>query len=207
MKHPENIEQLLTIRPDFMGLIFYPKSPRNVDLNLDPEFIQSLKDVKKVGVFVNESLDTIGQKIQLYGLDMIQLHGQESPETCRHLQAEQVEVVKVFSVGNGFDFGCLRPYESVVDYFLFDTKGKHPGGNGLLFNWEILQEYPSEHPFFLSGGIGPESLDRLKTLNFPKLYAIDVNSRFELDPGLKDIPAVQQFALQLTEISNPGTSL
>ncbi|MEM7373524.1 MAG: phosphoribosylanthranilate isomerase [Bacteroidota bacterium] len=203
MKHPENIEQLLRLEPDFMGLIFYPKSPRNVDGKINPARVRSLNTLRKVGVFVNESLEKIMEKIQEYGLDLIQLHGQEKPELCRNLQERGVGVIKVFSIGSGFDFDRLRAYEAVVDYFLFDTKGKHPGGNGVVFNWDILQEYPSNVPFFLSGGIGPESLDRLNNLKLPNLYAVDVNSRFELEPGLKDISALQHFTQHLSSHSPP----
>lgn len=193
MKHQANMEALLDVQPDFMGMIFYAKSARNVDDSLDSDFVRGLDQVVKVGVFVNETEAFILEKVQQYDLHMIQLHGAESPDLCAALKAHRLKVIKVFSIGNGFDFDRLEPYEEVVDYFLFDTKGKHPGGNGVVFNWDILAAYPSSKPFFLSGGIGPESIDKLKALNMEQLYAIDVNSRFELEPGLKDIEMLREF--------------
>ena len=136
--------------------------------------------------------DYILEKIHIFGLDMVQLHGGESPELCRKIKEAGYQVIKVFSVGDGFDFTRLTPFEAFVDYFLFDTKGKLPGGNGVVFNWAILENYPSEKPFFLSGGIGLENVANISAEKFPKLYAIDVNSRFELSPGLKNIEMLSQ---------------
>lgn len=191
MKHRDNISELLQEKPDYMGLIFYDKSPRFVEENEDTNWIKEIDDVQKVGVFVNASSKYIQEKIVCYGLQLIQLHGKESPSFCEKIKSFKVEVIKVFSVGEEFDMKILEPYEAVVDYFLFDTKGKQPGGNGVVFNWEILQEYTSQIPFFLSGGIGIESLDQLKSLNHLPIHALDVNSKFELEPARKDIPAIR----------------
>ncbi|MEM6804745.1 MAG: phosphoribosylanthranilate isomerase [Bacteroidota bacterium] len=190
MKYPDNIAELLTLSPDYMGMIFYTKSSRNVGPELDAKAIQMIETVKKIGVFVNEEEDIMLAKAKQYGLDYLQLHGRESPELCKSLKNKGIGIIKVFSVGNGFDFKQLKAYEAFVDFFLFDTKGKHPGGNGVVFNWDILNDYPSEVPFFLSGGIGLENATDIP--NHPKLFALDVNSKFELSPGLKNISELKK---------------
>lgn len=191
MRERKNIEELEALAPDMMGLIFYPPSSRFAGEIADPKQIRALKTLRTVGVFVNAAASEIIKTVEKYGLNLVQLHGQESPEYCEFIQSLGVGVIKVFSVGNGFDFSRLAPYEPYVDYFLFDTKGKLPGGNGITFNWEILAEYPSAKPFLLSGGIGLEDQDRLRQLNYPKLVGIDVNSRFEIAPAHKDISQIQ----------------
>jgi phosphoribosylanthranilate isomerase len=195
MKYPENILEVGSLLPDYMGFIFWEKSARYFD-GVMPELPKS---IKKVGVFVNESIPVIVEKVNLYDLQAIQLHGQESVEFCSELKTKistdvacnvsTIEIFKVFSADENFDFSILKPYESVCDYFLFDTKGKLPGGNGTTFDWKILEKYPSSKPFFLSGGIGIEELDSIKEIsktNLP-IYAIDINSKFEIEPGLKNI--------------------
>jgi phosphoribosylanthranilate isomerase len=150
------------------------------------------KSIKKVGVFVNESTEVILAKAQKYNLQAIQLHGQESVAFCSDLKSKidtSVEIIKVFSVADDFDFEVLNAFETVCDYFLFDTKGKLPGGNGTTFDWKVLAKYPSEKPFFLSGGIGLEeikSIEEISKTNLP-IYAIDINSKFEIESGLKNI--------------------
>lgn len=198
MKYRPNIEQILGVEPDFLGFIFFDKSPRNVGDSLRPEFVRFIHSVKKVGVFVNEKVSVINQKKEDFGLNMVQLHGSESPEMCHSLRQTGVEVIKVFSVGEDMDFSQLFPYETVVDYFLFDTKGKNPGGNGIAFDWEILSEYSLSVPFFLSGGIGLESLPMLTQFSHPQLYAWDVNSRFEVSPGEKDVSKVKLLKAELS---------
>lgn len=195
MKYPENIAELLLIAPDYMGMIFYEKSSRNVGTELDSAAIHYLESVQKIGVFVNASEVFMKEKAQEFGLNYLQLHGQESPTLCKALKEAGIGVIKVFSVGNGFDFSQLRAYEAYVDFFLFDTKGKHPGGNGVVFNWNILEQYPSEIPFFLSGGIDLKNATKLP--NHPKLHAIDVNSKFEIRPGLKNIKQLKALKLSL----------
>lgn len=189
MKFPENIGQVAALQPDYMGFIFFENSPRN----FDTEIPQLNEGIIKTGVFVNASAEFILTQARKHKLQAIQLHGQESAELCAVLKAEGLEVIKVFSVKDSFDFNILQPYEGKVDFFLFDTKGKAEGGNGVTFDWEILKKYPSETPFFLSGGIGLQEVSRLKDLQFPKtFYGIDVNSRFETKPGYKDLENLKE---------------
>jgi phosphoribosylanthranilate isomerase len=196
MKYPDNILEVALLLPDYMGFIFWEKSARYFD-GVMPDLPKS---IKKVGVFVNESIPAIVAKIAKYDLQAIQLHGQESVEFCSELKTKidpSIEIFKVFSADENFDFNVLKPYESVCDYFLFDTKGKLPGGNGTTFDWKILENYPSTKPFFLSGGIGIEELDSIKEIvktNLP-LYAIDVNSKFEIEPGLKNISLLKKIKM------------
>ncbi len=188
MKYPENIVEVGSLLPDYMGFIFWEKSARYFD-----GIIPTLpKSIKKVGVFVNETVDGILEKTEKHHLQAVQLHGNESVEFCMDLKNKiynSVEIIKVFSVNDDFDFEVLKPFESVCDYFLFDTKGKLPGGNGTTFDWEVLKKYPSTKPFFLSGGIGIEELENVKQVLKTSLpiYAIDVNSKFEIEPGLKNV--------------------
>jgi phosphoribosylanthranilate isomerase len=188
MKYPENMLEVGSLLPDYMGFIFWPKSARY----FDGEMPDLPKSIRKTGVFVNESIPVIEEKITKYDLQAIQLHGQESVAFCLELKTKfgaEIEIIKVFSADENFDFSVLKPYEAVCDYFLFDTKGKLPGGNGTTFDWKILENYPSTKPFFLSGGIGIAELDSIKEIlktNLP-LYAIDINSKFEIEPGIKNV--------------------
>ncbi|MBA4276354.1 phosphoribosylanthranilate isomerase [Flavobacterium sp.] len=188
MKYPENILEVGALLPDYMGFIFWEKSARYFD-GVIPELPKS---IKKVGVFVNATLEEILKKIEKHDLQAVQLHGEESVEFCETLKKKipkEMEVIKVFSILDTFDFQVLKPFESVCDYFLFDTKGKLPGGNGTTFDWKVLEKYPSSKPFFLSGGIGIEEMEAVNEIlktNLP-VYAIDVNSKFEREPGLKNI--------------------
>jgi phosphoribosylanthranilate isomerase len=197
MKYPDNILEVGSLLPDYMGFIFWEKSARYFDGDM-PDLPKS---IKKVGVFVNESIEVIEEKIAKYNLQAIQLHGQESVDFCSEIKAKfdtSIEIIKVFSADEHFDFSILKPFEAVCDYFLFDTKGKLPGGNGTTFDWRILENYPSKKPFFLSGGIGIEEMDSIYEIsktNLP-IYAIDINSRFEIEPGLKNIQLCRDVALQ-----------
>ena len=194
MKYPDNILEVGSLLPDYLGFIFWEKSTRYFD-GIIPELPQS---IKKVGVFVNESSSVILAKAQKYNLQAIQLHGHESVAFCADLRlaiGNEIEIIKVFSVGVDFNFDVLKPFETVCDYFLFDTKGKLPGGNGTTFDWKVLEKYHSSKPFFLSGGIGIEEMDAVNEIaktNLP-LYAIDVNSKFEIEPGLKDKTTLKKF--------------
>jgi phosphoribosylanthranilate isomerase len=187
MKYPDNMLEVGSLLPDYMGFIFWPKSARY----FDREMPNLPKSIKKTGVFVNENISVIEEKVTKYDLQAVQLHGQESAAFCSELKTKfgtSIEIIKVFSADENFDFSVLEPYESVCDYFLFDTKGKLPGGNGTTFDWKILEKYPSTKPFFLSGGIGIEELENINEIsktNLP-LYAIDINSKFEIEPGLKN---------------------
>ena len=197
MKYQENILDVAALSPDYMGFIFYENSPRSIDTYI-PDIPKS---IKKVGVFVNESLENVKKKAAQYNLNTVQLHGSEAPEFCRKLKNEGLEIIKVFSIRNEFDFSRLSAYEPFIDFFLFDTKGKNPGGNGFCFDWSVLQEYNSNKPYFLSGGIGVEQLESLKKFKnstaAKQCYAIDINSKFELKPGLKDDIKLKNFIKQL----------
>ena len=192
MKFPENILKVGALLPDFMGFIFWEKSSRY----FDSEIPMLPKYIKKVGVFVDESIEIIQSKIEKYNLDCIQLHGTESVEFCQKLKELPIEIIKVFSIKDNFNFEILNEFESVCDYFLFDTKGELPGGNGATFDWNLLKKYPSNKPFFLSGGIGIEEIKLLKIMNLP-VYGIDVNSKFETEPGLKNIELLKSFQYKL----------
>jgi phosphoribosylanthranilate isomerase len=188
MKYPDNILEVGSLLPDYMGFIFWEKSTRYFD-GIIPELPKS---IKKVGVFVDASLEEILNTIKIHGLQTVQLHGHESVEFCESLKKSTgnlIEIIKVFSVLDTFDFRILIPFEDVCDFFLFDTKGKLPGGNGTAFDWTVLENYSSTKPFFLSGGIGIDELEHVKQVLKTNLsiYAIDINSKFELKPGLKNI--------------------
>ncbi len=184
-----NTVDVAALYPDYLGFIFWENSKRNYTGPLETIPHQ----IKKVGVFVNTSIAEIIEKIKNYGLVAVQLHGNESPAFCKELKEKikKIEIIKVFSILDEFDFSILAPYEKACDFYLFDTKGKLPGGNGFTFDWAILKEYPSDKPYFLSGGIGLDELKELKSfLEIPAskyCHAIDVNSKFEIESGLKDI--------------------
>jgi phosphoribosylanthranilate isomerase len=202
--NPKDVAQL---QPDYLGFIFWEPSTRYFDGDM-PDLPKS---IKKVGVFVDESVTKIIYKIMSHKLDSVQLHGTESAKYCQALrdvilekeigednfERIQFDIIKVFSIKDDFDFSVLEAYEASCDYFMFDTKGKLPGGNGYAFDWNILKEYPSTKPYFLSGGIGLEEMDSLLAfLESPaskRCYAIDVNSRFEVKPGLKSIEQLEKF--------------
>ncbi len=188
-----NPKEVAQLQPDYLGFIFWKPSTRYFDGNM-PELPKS---IKKVGVFVDAFVEEVLQKVKKYSLDALQLHGTESPEYCSNLIQAQVDIIKVFSIKDDFDFSVLEAYEASCDYFMFDTKGKLPGGNGYVFDWSILKEYPSSKPYFLSGGIGLNEIDSLLAfLESPaskQCYAIDVNSKFEIEPGLKNIKQLREF--------------
>ena len=194
MRDPENIQELTASFPNYFGFIFYPKSKRYLGKNPDLDiFNQVPSSIKKVGVFVNENEAEVLRICKAYGLEVAQLHGSEPPEYCKRIQNEELVVFKAFAVNDAFDFSKLELYEGVVDYFLFDTKGKLPGGTGLKFNWYILKKYQLSTPFFLSGGIAPNDLESIQTFEHPALFGIDINSGFEIEPALKDVAKVKTF--------------
>ena len=192
MKNLENILQVSELLPDFLGFIFWEKSTRYFDGDI-PKLPES---IQKVGVFVNETIENVVFKIQKHQLQIIQLHGNESAAYCSELKKQNIKIIKVFSIADDFDFEDLKPFEAVADYFLFDTKGKLPGGNGTKFNWKILKDYDSEKPFFLSGGIETDEIENIKNLNLP-IFGIDINSKFEMEPGLKNVALIKQFKAKL----------
>ena len=189
MRDAENIMALQDLNVDWMGMIFFKKSARNVEENVEVD-ISKLS----VGVFVNETIEVILEKVERFNLAKLQLHGDESPVFCKALKKQfSGELIKVFSVGETFDFEAVKPYENLVDYFLFDTKGKQRGGNGIAFDWQILQGYKGETPFLLSGGIGALDIEAIRNFHHPKMVGIDLNSKFEISPALKDIKKLKRF--------------
>lgn len=186
MRENENIQQLVELQPNYIGFIFYSQSKRFVQENF--QLSELPKDIQKVGVFVNENREFIKEKIKQYELDCIQLHGDESADFCQEMKKFST-VIKAFGLDENFDFNQLENYKSVCDYFLFDTKTSEYGGSGKSFDWNLLKQVKTEVPFFLSGGISLESISEIKSYldELPFLYALDVNSRFEIKPGLKNI--------------------
>lgn len=205
MKFPDNIEEIVHLQPDFLGFIFYENSVRNYSENT---IVSIPNSINKVGVFVNERQEKIIKTIQKYDLNMIQLHGSETKSYCLELASQlkqnqlNTKIIKSFSVDDYFVFQTLNDYQ-MVDYFLFDTKGKLPGGNGTKFNWEILEKYHLEKPYFLSGGIGLDDIEDIaefiKTPASKYCFALDVNSQFETEAGLKNKEKLHQFKTQLYE--------
>jgi len=186
MKDAQNIREVASLSPDYLGFIFYPPSARYA-AEVDPQLLRDLPaGIKKTGVFVNAGAEQIKQQVGKMGLDAVQLHGSESPAFCREILTLNVEVIKAFGVDEHFDFNILNEYTDSVDYFLFDTRTPAHGGSGKLFDWTLLQQNKTTKPFFLSGGIDIEQLDEIRQIDDSRLYAIDVNSRFEIFPGMKD---------------------
>ena len=205
MRDLENIQNLQArVQPDYMGLIFYPPSPRYVG-DKDPEDYYSLQ-LRKVGVFVDEELEKVLDRVKTYGLNGVQLHGKESTDYILELKKHtDVFVWKVWSVKEELNWESLRPYEELIDAFLFDTFTEAHGGSGKLFNWQLLANYPFDKPFFLSGGLSlahAAEITQLKS-KIPQLVGVDLNSKFEISPGLKDIEQLVAFKNSLlnTEIN------
>lgn len=199
MRDAENIKELVELKPDFIGFIFYDKSPRFVGNTLDTELIQSIpRETRKVGVFVNATVDYILQNVKKYGLNYVQLHGNETPDFCKNLRMKGVNIIKAFRLDESFIFSQLNNYKPHVDFFLFDAKGDGYGGNGITFDWSILKKYDNQKPYFLAGGISLDNLDELASIT-PKPYSLDVNSKFEVEPGVKDIEKVAELITKLRE--------
>jgi len=194
MHDPENISDVVAALPDYLGFILYPKSKRFVGFEPSTEVMAVVPDsVKKVGVFVDETPEKVLEICQKWKLNVVQLHGLETPEYCQQIQDSGITVFKAFSVDDQFDLEKLNAYSGVCDYFLFDTKGQLPGGTGQKFNWQLLENYKGNIPFFLSGGIGLDDLAVVLNFNHPQLFGIDINSGFEISPGLKDVEKVKNF--------------
>lgn len=218
-----NALEVASLLPDYVGFIFYKKSARYYQ----GPAIALPKTVQKVGVFVDASLKEILQKIVDHNLNAVQLHGEESAEFCNSLKQQflkskknttsgsstkndganpEIKIIKAFPVNDAFDFSQLDPYQSSCDFFLFDSKGPLPGGNGYTFNWHLLTDYVLQTPYFLSGGIGPSELHNLyQFLDHPAsnfCYGIDVNSKFETAPGIKNLEALTTFKKNLIDLNN-----
>jgi phosphoribosylanthranilate isomerase len=187
MRDAENIREVEALGIDLMGLIFWPKSSRYV--SEAPSYLPT--NCKRVGVFVDEDIEKVKQTADDYVLDIIQLHGSESPAYAQQLR--EWKLIKAFNMATKEDLEATKPYEGIVDYFLFDTKGKSVGGNGEKFDWSVLANYAGETPFLLSGGIGPDDAERVKAFHHPKCIGIDLNSRFETAPAIKDVNKLKEF--------------
>ena len=200
MRDAENIREVEALGIDLMGFIFWPKSSRYVSerpaylptnryVSKKPDYLPT--NCKHVGVFVDEDIEKVKHIADDYALDYIQLHGHESPEYCVLLKG--MHLIKAFNIATKEDLEATKPYEGLVDYFLFDTKGKSVGGNGEKFDWTVLETYQGNTPFLLSGGIGPDDAERVKAINHPKCIGIDLNSRFETAPAIKDVNKLKEF--------------
>lgn len=188
LKEASNMTEIDALKPDFMGIIFHPGSPRFAGGKSFPK-----TSAIKVGVFVDGPIHFIMRQAEKHGFDHLQLHGNETLSTVKELYENGFHVIKTFSVSEEIDIELLAEFTPYCDYFLFDTKGKKPGGNGLKFNWALLKKYSLKTPFFLSGGIGPEDLTAIKKIKHPAFAGIDLNSRFERLPGIKDSKTLKPF--------------
>lgn len=210
MRDGENIRQVAELGADYIGMIFWGKSPRNVTMipthaGIIPDRANSQlstfsSQFKRVGVFVDEMPQNIITRVVNYKLDVVQMHGHESPTVIRNLRATldpdiraNIQFWKAISISNRSDLDICKDYEDCVDAFVFDTKCACMGGSGQQFDWSVLSDYDGEKPFLLSGGIGPDDAERIKAFRHPKCMGIDLNSRFETEPGLKDINKLKAF--------------
>jgi len=197
-KYKENITEVLTSKPDMLGFIFYGSSPRNVDKTLSPSDLETIPQyVVKTGVFVNEEISSICKTVRYYQLDMVQLHGYETPEFCKLLSDKGIKVIKSFHIDDMFDFAFTDKYSECAKYFLFDTRGNNYGGNGKKFDWGILNRYSGKVPFLLSGGITPEDHAEIKKIKHKMFAGIDLNSGFEDKPGIKDTGKIIHFLQEI----------
>ena len=225
MRDADNVKQVAELGVDMMGFIFYPKSPRCFkEVDEENFFVLPRTDadehVKRVGVFVNDELPNIETQILRLGLDAVQFHGSESPDYLKEFhemnedfvfnylkpffekhglpfQTKPLQIIKAISVSTAEDVQKYKDYVGAVDLFLFDTKTKLAGGSGQQFDWSVLQAYDGDTPFLLSGGIGPDDAERIKEFHHPKCIGIDLNSKFEIEPGLKDVTKLKEFLAKL----------
>lgn len=211
MRDAQNIREVSQLGVDMIGMIFYPKSPRYVEMQsshagIIPDYvkedinIKSAKSPARVGVFVDDMVQNIVTRVVNYHLDYVQLHGNEPREMCENLRLTLdpdirpgIKIIKAISVSDASDIQKYKEYVGAVDLFLFDTKCKTVGGSGKQFDWQVLDQYDGEVPFLLSGGIGPEDASRLHAFHHPKCIGIDLNSRFEIEPGVKDVEKLKGF--------------
>jgi phosphoribosylanthranilate isomerase len=197
MRNLNNIAKLIQVQPNFIGFIFHEKSPRNV---VEKSEIDLPNSIKKVGVFVDKEIAFIHVKIKDFKLDYVQLHGNETSYFCKKLKVYfkekelKTKIIKAFNIRKEFNFSRLKEYESFCEFFLFDAFGKKAGGNGIIFNWELLQNYQGKIPFLLSGGIDETMTQKIKKIKHPKFMGVDINSGFEIEPALKDIKRIKLFS-------------
>lgn len=199
MGNPENVRNVASLRPDYLGFIFYPGSKRFVGANfMIPSGLP--KEVKRVGVFVDEPVEKMKAKVDQHQLDYLQLHGDESVDVCENLKSGGIRIIKTFGVNDHFDFNQTIPFEGVADYFLFDTGGKTYGGSGQTFNWNLLSKYNQKIPFFLGGGLSLDNIASVRTLNGMNLHGLDVNSKVEAYPGVKDVDLVKKMKMEVADL-------
>jgi phosphoribosylanthranilate isomerase len=204
MRHPGNIRQVASIDINWIGFIFYKKSPRFLFLDykeVDNELPSTRRQPERVGVFVNASVEEMIETALQYKLDYLQLHGNESPAVCHTLYKRGYSLIKAFSVATEKDLIQTKAYEDKVEYFLFDTKCEGYGGSGKRFDWAVLSSYTGKTPFLLSGGITPGSIEDIRQFRHPRLYGIDLNSGFETEPGLKNIDKINSFVKEIRTIN------
>ena len=210
MRDADNIRDISALGVDLIGLIFYPPSPRYVQqfssgAGIIPDYAPDMgKTPLRVGVFVDDMPQNIVTRVYNYKLDYIQLHGNEPRETLENLRATidpdinpKIKIIKAISVSSAEDIKKYKEYVGAADLFLFDTKCKTVGGSGELFDWQVLQAYDGDVPFLLSGGIGPDDVERIKNFHHPKCIGIDLNSKFEIEPALKDVEKLKQFLVKV----------
>jgi len=195
MRDAGNIRDVAELAPDLMGFIFYDRSPRYVG----EDFVMpALPDtIGKTGVFVKEPLENVLRLARQYGLSYVQLHSDETPEYCAEVRKNGLKVLKAFAVDAAFDFEPLKAFEGQADYYLFDTKGDGYGGHGIAFDWHILDKYTLDTPFFIAGGISNRTIGKLLQYEHPRFSGIDVNSRYEISPGVKDREALEEMFVKL----------
>ncbi|MBC7399551.1 MAG: phosphoribosylanthranilate isomerase [Mucilaginibacter sp.] len=191
LKYPVNITEVTGLEPDYVGFIYYNRSPRFVGDITAIDLTSLPSKIIKTGVFVDEDAQEINKLIDEFGFNAIQLHGKESAEFAASFKG-RVEVLKAFGLDENFNLNQLNAYVGKVDYFLFDTKTDAHGGSGKTFNWDILDQYKLDVPFFLSGGLSLDNLAHVAKIKHPQFYGVDLNSRFETEPGLKDIQKLKQ---------------
>ncbi|GJM61083.1 phosphoribosylanthranilate isomerase [Persicobacter diffluens] len=204
MRDPENIREVAALKPDLMGFIFYEPSPRHVsDLEAVLESFRYLEeDTYTVGVMVNPTIEEAVRLIDTGRFDYLQLHGKETPEFCASIKAKGLKVIKNFPMDENFNPEVLEPYRKVVDLFLFDTKTKEHGGSGETFDWNLLERIPEDIPYMLSGGLSLKNIKRAKRINTPKPVGLDVNSKFELSPAMKDVRKLMELKTILRHKEN-----
>ncbi|TAH25206.1 MAG: phosphoribosylanthranilate isomerase [Cytophagales bacterium] len=203
MKYPNNIQEVASLEIDYMGFIFYPKSKRYVGEDIELSVIKAIPSrIKPVAVFVNESKERIIELAKKYNFNILQLHGNESPDFVSDMSSLGFIIIKAFAIDTKFNFELTRKYETYTDYFLFDTKSDSYGGTGESFDWNLLSKYHQETPFFLSGGLSIDNISSIKNFNELNIHALDLNSKFESEPGLKKIDLIKK-AIQ--DINNLDT--
>ena len=215
MRDADNIRDISALGVDMIGLIFYPPSPRYVQqfssgAGIIPDYAPDMgKTPLRVGVFVDDMPQNIVTRVYNYKLDYIQLHGNEPRETLENLRATidpdikpKIKIIKAISVSSAEDIKKYKEYVGAADLFLFDTKCKTVGGSGELFDWQVLQAYDGDVPFLLSGGIGPDDAERIQNFHHPKCIGIDLNSKFEIEPALKDVEKLKQFLVKVKKVEH-----